>query len=195
MRYLAIFAAGGALVATPALAQERAPFTGPHVEALGGYEHIRGGDGAIYGVGAGYDFQVGQAIAGVEGELSDSTTKRHQENLITAGDDFRVNRGRSAYIGGRIGIAAGSTLFYAKAGYANTRVNTRYTDGTGTARRHANVDGYRIGAGIEQKMNIFGPSGFVKAEYRYSNYENQQAGSIGVRNNSHQAVVGLGVRF
>ena len=71
MRYLIL----GTLLATasagPALAQEAAadsPFTGPHVEVLAGYDNLggtdNGRDGLLYGIGAGYDFQLGGAVAG-----------------------------------------------------------------------------------------------------------------------------------
>ena len=74
MRYLIL----GTLLATasagPALAQEAAadsPFTGPHVEVLAGYDNLggtdNGRDGLLYGIGAGYDFQLGGAVAGIEG--------------------------------------------------------------------------------------------------------------------------------
>ena len=64
--------------AAPAIAQdtvERAPFTGPHAEVLIGWDSLQGGDdgtddsadGLGYGVAAGFDFQMGQFIAGIEG--------------------------------------------------------------------------------------------------------------------------------
>ena len=77
--------ATAALAATPALAQ--AP-QGPRVEALVGYDapRIRVNDsgingtfkdeGVVYGVGAGYDFALGnRASLGVDVEASDSTVK------------------------------------------------------------------------------------------------------------------------
>jgi len=61
------------------------------------------------------------------------------------------------------------------------------------------ADGYRIGAGIEQKFKLFGPSGFIKAEYLYSNYSNIDIGKdefdLDTDSDRHQAVVGVGVRF
>ena len=66
-----------------------------------------------------------------------------------------------------------------------------------TASSGNNLDGYRVGAGIEQKFNLFGPSGFVKAEYRYSHYSNLNANGSNYHTDldRHQALVGLGVRF
>ena len=96
---VATLLAGGA-VAAPALAQDATPtFTGPRVEAILGYDHTGAGssidndngsddqkiDGLLYGVGAGYDVNVGGAVVGVEGEFTDSTTKSSRPPvLVTA---------------------------------------------------------------------------------------------------------------
>ena len=48
----------------------------------------------------------------------------------------------------------------------------------------ANADGVRVGAGAEYAI---GPNSYVKAEYRYSNYE----GGF----ERHQALAGFGFRF
>jgi outer membrane immunogenic protein len=199
----------GTLLATaaaaPAFAQDKgpdAPFTGPHIEALAGYDQVggKGGrDGLLYGIGAGYDFQLGGAVAGIEGEWSDSTTRGSTNNLAVIGDSAGLRTDRDLYIGARVGVAvAPSTLLYAKGGYSNARFKTIYNNGAGTTTNFGNtVDGYRVGAGVEQKFNLFGPSGFVKAEYRYSNYRNLNVGgsNVGIDLDRHQAVIGAGVRF
>lgn len=52
---------------------------------------------------------------------------------------------------------------------------------------------------MEQKFNLLGPSGFIKAEYRYSNYKNIDIGEddfdLDTDIDRHQVVVGVGVRF
>ncbi|MCE7797653.1 outer membrane beta-barrel protein [Sphingobium sufflavum] len=208
MRYLFSLAFAGGLIAaaTPALAQETAPFTGPHIEALAGYDNLSGGDDGVddsvdglqYGIGAGYDFQFGGVIAGIEGEFAGSTTKARGRDIFAPGDGAELRAGRDLYVGGRIGVAATpSTLIYLKGGYTNTRLNLRAYDANGYFETGNNLDGYRVGAGIEQKFNLFGPSGFVKAEYRYSNYSNLNIGRFNadVDIDRHQVVAGVGVRF
>ncbi|WP_293882484.1 outer membrane beta-barrel protein [Sphingomonas sp.] len=191
---------------TPALAQGHAPFTGPHVEVTGGWDRLTGSngngghnDGFVYGVGAGYDAQVGGVILGIEGEATDSTNKVRARNVLVTGDNARVSAGRDLYIGGRIGYAvAPATLLYVKGGYTNARFGERYDNGAGTiSGGHANADGYRVGAGVEQKFNVFGPGGFVKAEYRYSNYKNLNVGDANIDTDfdRHQVVGSIGVRF
>ncbi|WP_219894481.1 outer membrane protein [Aquisediminimonas profunda] len=187
------------MIATPAFAQGEAPFTGPHVEALAGYEHTGDADGIMYGVAGGVDFQLGGVIAGLEGELSDSTNKGSNVDVLQIGDSTNLKTGRDLYAGARIGFAVSpKTMIYAKGGYTNAKFDARYADATGTVfTQGRTADGYRLGAGIEQKFNLFGPSGFIKAEYRYSNYKNLDVGAndVNIDVDRHQVVVGLGVRF
>ena len=196
-----------AAVVSPALAQESAPFTGAHIEALAGYDALGVGnqdlndasDGVMYGVSAGYDFQLGGAVAGIEGEYTDSTTKRRGNELLIVGDSARLDTDRDLYIGARLGFAVGpTTMLYAKGGYTNAKLKAEYNNGPGVlSTEGGTLDGYRLGAGVEQKFNIFGPSGFVKAEYRYSNYKNLDFGAADIDTDldRHQALVGVGIRF
>ncbi len=201
-KYLTGAALLASAAATPAFAQEVTgdePFTGPHVEALIGYDNVDGEDGVAYGIGAGFDFQAGGVIIGAEGEYMDATTRRRADSAFVAGDSLRVGAGRDLYVGARIGFAASpTTLIYGKGGYTNARQRTRYDNGAGTVTSGGNnLDGYRLGAGVEQKFALFGPSGFVKAEYRYSNYKNINVGgaNVDIDADRHQGVVGVGVRF
>ncbi|MEY3635416.1 MAG: hypothetical protein RLZZ61_1826 [Pseudomonadota bacterium] len=189
-------------LATPAFAQEDAPFTGPHVEALVGYDDVADGDGDLmYGVAAGYDFQMGGVIAGIEGEFADSDVNGAANDLFSTGDSFRLNTDRDLYVGARLGFAVSpSTMIYVKGGYTNAKFEGRFDNGAGTIFNNGvTADGYRIGAGMEQKFNLLGPSGFIKAEYRYSNYKNLDIGENDydrqIDVDRHQAVIGLGVRF
>ena len=186
-------------VASPALAQEEAPFTGAHAEGLVGYDDTGSDDGVVYGGAIGYDFQIGGAILGIEGEITDSNADTTASDILANGDSASVNAGRDLYAGARIGFAVSpSTMIYGKAGYTNAKFKTRYDDGVGVITRDGlTADGYRLGAGIEQKFNIFGPSGFVKVEYRYSNYKNLDVGNfdLDIDADRHQVVAGVGVRF
>lgn len=198
-------ALAAAALSTPAFAQAEAPFTGPHVEALVGYDRLNApddfdnkADGVLFGIGAGFDFQLGGAIAGIEGEVSDSTTKIRSNNLVTVGDSVRVDTDRDLYVGGRLGVAVTpNTMIYAKGGYTNLRLESNFNSGTTNTQSANTLDGYRIGAGVESKFNLFGPSGFAKVEYRYSNYQNLDttAGDVDIDLDRHQVVLGLGVRF
>ena len=157
-------------VATPAFAQEASPFTGFRLEAIGGYDKLKSGDrdddgvdtgedegdesleGAVFGVGAGYDFDLGGVVAGVEAEFTESTGEQEADETLD-GIDFTssVETGRDIYVGGRLGFQAGpSTLVYAKGGYTNTSVEAGFETASDRFEFDSNVDGWRLGAGVEQ---------------------------------------------
>jgi outer membrane immunogenic protein len=192
MRKFLIAALSATALASPALAQEAAPFTGFRVEGLAGYDNLKGNgggrDGIAYGGAAGYDFQLGSAVAGVEGEYLDSDTKGCETAFLTTADTICANAGRDLYVGGRLGFSlAPNTLLYAKGGYTNAKVRVNYTDPATPANSFSvsdELDGVRVGAGVEQKL---GTNLYAKAEYRYSNYE------AGIER--HQVLGGLGFRF
>lgn len=185
----AVLAATG--VASPVFAQDAEPeaarpseFTGFKVEGLAGYD-----EGLVYGVGAGYDLQLGRLVLGAEAELSDSTEKDCLTSAFAPGDRFCARLGRNLYAGGRIGFTvAPRTLLYGKIGYTNQRIGIDYVAGTpptlASFSTGSNLDGIRLGAGLEQKL---GRNAYVRGEYRYSDYENGDF--------RHDGVVGIGFRF
>lgn len=160
-----------AIAATPAAAQTAAP-SGGRVEALVGYDIVSfaGEDegGILFGVGAGYDFAVGNGAAlGVDIEATDSTT-----------DVDIVSTGRDLYAGVRATFAVGPKAnVYVKGGYTNARIKA---DGLGSA----NGDGFRLGAGAQLSI---GGKAYVGGEYRYSNYESDFS--------RHQLAAVIGTRF
>ena len=189
----ALLAGAAGATAAPAFAQDATPFSGVRVEGVVGYDttDVEGDNasGVAYGVGVGYDFQAGGVVLGVEGEASDSTLDECVTGVNVAGDELCASAGRDLYAGGRIGYAVSpNVLVYGKAGYTNARIRLDYEDGTaGTALDFSNgenLDGVRVGGGLEFAI---GPNSYLKAEYRYSNYEQGF--------DRHQALAGFGFRF
>ncbi|WP_129793602.1 outer membrane protein [Sphingosinicella sp. CPCC 101087] len=179
--------------ATPALAQDSAPFSGLRTEGIIGYDttDVEGenSDGITYGAQIGYDVQTRGAVFGVEGEIADSTIDECVQDVDVTGDQLCVEAGRDLYIGGRVGAAVSPrVLVYGKAGYTNARVRTDYEDGTDSDTLDfsvgENLDGVRVGGGVEFAV---GPNSYAKTEYRYSNYEQGF--------DRHQVVAGFGFRF
>lgn len=179
--------------ATPAFAQTPPSQSGFHVEAIGGYDRAsligENAGGIVYGLGAGYDFQSGNAVFGIEGEATDSTADECITALVVAGDSLCARMGRDFYIGGRAGALVGrNVLLYAKAGYTNARFTLAYDDGTSAtvndSSGHGNLDGVRVGAGVQFGI---GSNAFIRTEYRYSNYESGF--------DRHQVVGAFGFRF
>ncbi|MEO0031592.1 MAG: hypothetical protein RIS94_1350 [Pseudomonadota bacterium] len=209
-------------VSAPAFAQEGTPasgFAGPRVEAIIGYDHNRSGstkdidtsanikqsiDGLMYGAGIGYDVAAGNNLTlGAEAELTGSTAKWDNNNGVPNTFNLgRVKASRDIYVGARAGYAVSpSTLVYLKGGYTNARFNLEGTDGTTNLNQRLDTDGWRIGAGVEQKL---GENMYAKVEYRYSKYgkaEYDYNGStpdssrFSIDTDRHQVVVGVGMRF
>ena len=206
----------GTAVATPALAQDVGPtFTGPRVEAILGYDHVGAGsdvdnnngrddqsiDGLLYGVGAGYDINLGSAVVGVEGEYTDSTAKSDRYDLTDQFGFGRVSQGRDLYIGARAGILASpNTLVYVKGGYTNTTLNVLAGDTDETTDTAFKLDGWRIGGGVERAIN---QNTFAKLEYRYSKYDSAHidymdgatSSEFDIDTDRHQVVASVGWRF
>jgi outer membrane immunogenic protein len=192
MRRLFVAALMAAAIATPAFAQDANPFTGPRIEGVVGWDRPKASgdraDGVGFGLGAGYDLQVGGAVVGAEVEATASTAKSCTDNVVVVGDELCLKAKRDLYAGGRVGIvAAPKTLVFAKAGYTNARTSLDYDDGgSGASDTSAatNLDGVRVGAGVEHAI---GTKSYVKGEYRYSNYERGFE--------RHQLLAGVGIRF
>lgn len=215
---LVIGAGAATALATPALAQDtdRAPFTGPRVGAILGYDGTRPGssvdsdiagddqtaDGLLYGGDVGYDFAAGRIVFGIEGEITGSTARVNNSPIDPNNFGFgRVKAGRDLYAGGRVGLLLSPTaMVYAKGGYTNARFDLTASDGTTETGRNFNLGGYRVGAGIEKALS---PRTYAKLEYRYSNYDNARlefanganTDNFSVDTDRHQVAVGVGFRF
>lgn len=222
MKKLISMAAAGtaaAIVAMPAAAQSgEYDFSGPRVEAIIGYDISNAGsdsdndlndmddesiDGLLYGVGLGYDVDMGGVVLGLEGEYTDSTAKTEYSD----GGDFegfglgRVDTGRDLYIGARVGAkVAPDVLAYVKGGYTNARYNVLARDGETELKDNIDTDGYRLGAGVEYAMS---ENTFAKFEYRYSNYgeaefdygNDIESDRFDIDTDRHQIVGSVGMRF
>lgn len=193
--FAAVLAVAG--VASPVHAQDAEPAvdkaaTGFRVEVIGGiedtsFDSATDGTGFLYGIGAGYDIAAGRFRFGVEAEASDSTVS---ECFMTGTTNVCSHSGRDLYVGARAGgMISSNVLLYAKAGYTHMRQSTASDGPVGGFPAFdftTKYEGLRLGAGTEVAV---GKSMFVKAEYRFSNYEAIESFD------KHQGVVGIGLRF
>jgi len=211
--------AAGSLVAiaAPAMAQDDTSFNGFRLEGLVGYDSSRPGsdddidnaddldqsiDNVNYGIGVGYDMNMGGLVVGLEGEWMESEAKTDFDTFgFTEFGVANIEAGRDLYAGVRVGVPLGSrALVYAKGGYTNARYNVLATDNTTDTETNIDLDGWRLGAGAEFAVSS---NMFVKAEYRYSNYgEGEVEAPSGLESDRfdvdvdrHQLVAGVGVRF
>ena len=220
MNKISTLLVAGSLVAfsAPAMAQDTGSFDGFRIQGVAGYDALKAGssvdddanadndqsiDGLVYGVQVGYDYDLGNAVIGLEAELTDSTAKTEFVNGDFEGFGFgNVSAGRDLFLGARIGVKwSEDMMFYAKGGYTNAKLNVRSNDGTTEFDTDYDLDGYRVGGGLEY---AFGNNLFTNIEYNYSNYSEAEVDFGGTLPNSdrfdvdtdrHQVTVGLGMRF
>lgn len=165
-------------------------------------------DGVAYGVEIGYDMQIGDSfVVGAYGgvDLSDSNIC-----IGLVEDDLACTElGRTFTAGVRAGMPIGSnSLIYAKGGYSNGKLDLTYdpdvTDNDDEepgeiAAFSEKRDGYHLGAGAEVGITS---SIYAKLEYVYTDFgsdsyllDEEEEISIDAKSSSHQALVGLGLRF
>ncbi|MFT4183150.1 MAG: porin family protein [Rhizobium sp.] len=178
----------------PPVAQEAAPavnnWSGFYIGGAGTYNmgHFNG-TGNTYGFGGqaftGYNWQQGQIVYGVEGDLgySDSDTTR---NGLTA------KSGVNGSVRGRIGYDFNPFMLYGTAGLAIGQ--NKLSDDTSSDSKTA--VGYTVGAGAETFLtnNVT-----ARIEYRYTDYGkehyNLDSGSFSRGYDEQSVKVGIGVKF
>jgi len=140
-------------------------------------------EGVAYGVTAGYDVPLsGGIFVGLQGTVADSSTKE----CVTAGlEEACIRTGRDLAALVRLGTRTGErSSIYLLAGYTNARIRLTYDDGVDSFEIGENGDGVRVGAGGQLDLS---DSVFIKAEYRYSNYEADFS--------RHNALIAVGAKF
>lgn len=200
-----ILIAAAALLGTTAVSA--ADFTGPWVEARGGWDSLQlkasDNSGSVsgsrsgfgYGAAAGYDFGLSAtSVAGIQIGAYGTTSKVCTE--VYGNDQACLKAGRDLEVLARLGLRAGdASLIYGLAGYANGKISATYVDYDNAANNmtgSATGGGIRVGAGIEHS---FGKT-YAKAEYRYTSYTKSDIGSgVDAGFNRHQLLFGLGYRF
>jgi outer membrane immunogenic protein len=133
------------------------------------------------GLQAGYNWQRGNLVYGLESDIQYSTQETDRSCLLTctpaASATYRQKLDWFGTFRGRIGYGVGATLFYATGGLAYGEVKTRVTEtittlGTnGTAKFQDVRAGWALGAGVETPLELFDwfkPGQWsVKTEYLY----------------------------
>ena len=187
-----------AATAAPAMAQDSVAFDGPYVAGMVGYDKVRidtpygGGsdDGVLFGGVVGFDKNINGVVLGLEAEYSDSNVKERASDIFALGDSGSLKTGRDLYAGVRLGgeVVPG-VMLYAKGGYTNAKAKVTYDDGVSILRGSDELEGYRLGGGVETTV-----AGFLgRVEYRYSDYGNYEG--LGLQPDRHQVAVMLGYRF
>ena len=123
-------------------------------------------DGFLGGGQAGFNYQVGQFVFGVEGDMSGSGIKGGANVL---GANFNTNVDWTATLTGRAGIAFDRWLVYGKGGvaWAHDRYSTNFYTFPATAELSDTRIGWTAGAGIEY---AFAPQWSAKLEYNFMDF-------------------------
>jgi outer membrane immunogenic protein len=126
-----------------------------------------GKSGLTYGILTGYNYQVGQAVLGVEGDFQGWTVGEMRYTAVT-GDFLTAHSKWGGSVRGRLGFAADRALLYVAGGaaFVSTKTSIPFTEisvGADDTRM-----GWTAGAGVDY---AFTDNWFTGIEYRYSQYE------------------------
>jgi outer membrane immunogenic protein len=139
-------------------------------------------DGFNGGIQAGYNWQAGSWVFGLEADIQGSSQRDNRAcvqtcNPFAAPIIFAAYDATLPWFGtarGRVGYSVGSTLFYATGGYAYGSVKTKIAAAFLGAPVNAEISntrsGWTVGGGIETPftfLGIFGPNWTSKTEYLY----------------------------
>lgn len=163
-------------------------WSGFYLGAQGGYSwnqatvlsEDRNLDGGSFGVHAGYNFQTGNIVYGIENDFN-----------YNFGDSDDASIEWDASGRGRVGYAWDRTLFFTTAGIAAAGGKVEIPE---VGKKDDILIGWTAGGGIE---HAFTDNILVRGEYRYSDFGSKDFGSaIGdFKANQHKLVFGASYKF
>jgi outer membrane immunogenic protein len=163
-------------------------WAGPYLGAQIGYEwgtvsnNPTRPSGAQGGIEAGYNWQIGQFVAGAEGDL----------DVSGSGDTFAPWEFSNPWYGtlrGRAGVAIGNTLLYGTAGLAYGELTVQTPGSLSESRTSF---GLVAGGGLEVG---FSPRWSAKAEWLYLDLGNRSYSLTGANNGLAANLVRLGLNY
>jgi outer membrane immunogenic protein len=166
----------------------------------GGATPFGGANSDLFGLSAGYNFQITQFVVGVEGDVDWGDLKSYKTYLPGPINEF-AKTDTLWSLRGRIGYALDNVLLYATGGYVAGVLKTELNDATvpvpvGGPSYASNKfnSGYVIGAGLEYALNR---SFSVKAEYLYRTLDDQSifGGAHLTNAGLHESLVRGGVNY
>jgi outer membrane immunogenic protein len=128
-------------------------------------------DGFLIGGQAGYNWQFGSVVAGIEGDLAFSNGDGDGNIYTFPGGvgPVAITHAETNFLGsitGRVGYAADRALFYAKGGVGFTRLEITDISNAGfhNANGKESIAGWTLGAGVEYALNN---NWTIKSEYQF----------------------------
>jgi outer membrane immunogenic protein len=160
--------------------------------------------GGFGGGQIGYNFQSGSFVYGLETDFQGSGIGDRVTGISANGNSFSSREDVDWFgtVRGRIGFAAGNTLFYGTGGFAYGDVRERAFDNSAALGNNSTQTGWVAGCGIEYKIS---PAWSLKGEYQYIDLGSEKLsgtdalGSAVTTNNldttMHTVRLGLNYRF
>ena len=123
---------------------------------------------AVGGLYAGYNYQIGSAVLGVESDIEAANIRGCFIDPVVGGAGTTLLDWQGS-LRGRLGFTADKVLFYGTGGLAFADISHTYPNlVTGIAETTAGLrTGWTAGAGIEVALM---PNLLARAEYRYTDY-------------------------
>ncbi|HEX4110994.1 MAG TPA: OmpA family protein [Stellaceae bacterium] len=187
---LAVVAGAGLILSAGAHAQ----FNGPELGIQGGYGwgtssgtvgpgYSFSPDGGMGGAHAGYNFQFGPYVLGLEGDAEGGSISGNGP-IGTSVFSVHSNMDFDASIRGKLGFAFNRVLLYGTGGVAFGDVSTDYINGAGV--QFANSSGIRVGwtagGGAEYAVT---PNWDLGLEYRYTDLGHEDASALRFTDSNH----------
>lgn len=146
-----------------------------------------GTDGWLGGAFGGFNFQNGQFVYGIEGDLN-------YNNLDGSNAGIASRTRLDGSLRARAGMAVtDDVLIYGTAGGAAEQL--RVSDAVGSVKK--TMTGYTVGAGVDARLT---DQVFARTEYRYTDYGSKTfdlpgLGLQDVDSSNHRVTVGVGIKF
>lgn len=149
--------------------------------------------GALGGVQAGMNWQRGDMVYGIEGDL---TAGAISSAFTSGADSASMDIRAAASLRARAGFARDTNLFYVTGGVAVAHVSYTAVGGGANIASDFVQGGYALGAGWERALQ----GGWsVRGEYIYSNYGSRDLSDAGLTTRAtpdyHAVRIGLNRRF
>jgi outer membrane immunogenic protein len=157
--------------------------------------------GVFGGVTAGFNYQIGAAVLGIEGDFGGMGIGGSKADPGTGSEVDHLNSGIYGDVTGRAGfLVMDNALLYIKGGFAAFGGDAQTTTGVAgfTVASTGTFTGWTLGGGLEYK---FAPSWSAKIEYSYFDFGAENATLTGVagvfpyKNNLSVNTIKVGVNY
>ena len=131
-----------------------------------------GADGMVGGLHAGYNYQFGQIVMGLEGDIEATSKKGRVAPWPVAGTSYAAKTDWQGSLRGRVGYAFDRALLYVTGGVAFANAKHTYVDAVVpvSVRTDSTRVGWTLGGGLEYAITN---NWTARAEYRYTSFGNK----------------------